>query len=280
MTKIKAQVGVNFEDWYYGCELNVDNVNNPNNIWQIGKPNKKVFNSSYSEPNAIITDTLKSYPINDTSIFELSMWRWMGNHGHTTILHFKYKIDADSLYDYGKIEFSTNKTNWYDIFEADTIFDNYFWESEKPVLTGYTKEWMDFSLYLTCIDRELPNSDTVFYRFTFISDSIDTGRDGWIIDNIELEDWYESISETGSNDFNSFFYPNPAKFSGTVEFENQQGYEIRLEIINLSGQILKGLTTKTSKIEIDLKDLCTGLYHYRLINYDNKTKSFGKFLIE
>jgi len=38
-----------------------------NNIWQVGKPAKSQFNSAYSIPNAIVTDTLHPYPSNITS---------------------------------------------------------------------------------------------------------------------------------------------------------------------------------------------------------------------
>ncbi|MDA3953800.1 MAG: transposase [Bacteroidales bacterium] len=34
-------------------------------IWQIGTPNKTFFDSAYSSPNAIITDTVNYYPINN-----------------------------------------------------------------------------------------------------------------------------------------------------------------------------------------------------------------------
>src|SRR4051812_30284690 len=40
-----------------------------NNIWQLGKPSKPVFDSAYSKPLALVTDTLHPYPINNTSSF-------------------------------------------------------------------------------------------------------------------------------------------------------------------------------------------------------------------
>lgn len=47
----------------------IDIAQNPDNIWQIGSPHKQVFNLGYSSDNAIVTDTLNSYPMNDTSSF-------------------------------------------------------------------------------------------------------------------------------------------------------------------------------------------------------------------
>ncbi len=47
----------------------IDTVSNPNNIWQIGSPQKTVISSAHSAPNVIITDTVNTYPPNNTSVF-------------------------------------------------------------------------------------------------------------------------------------------------------------------------------------------------------------------
>ena len=39
------------------------------NVWQIGMPQKTIFNMASTEPNAILTDTSGSYPANNTSRF-------------------------------------------------------------------------------------------------------------------------------------------------------------------------------------------------------------------
>ena len=43
----------------------------PQNIWQIGVPHKTFFNTAYTLPNAIVTDTMNVYPVNNSSAFEL-----------------------------------------------------------------------------------------------------------------------------------------------------------------------------------------------------------------
>jgi hypothetical protein len=66
---------INFEDWYYGEDrIYIDTISNQDNIWQVGQPNKIIFNTAYSEPNAIITDTSNHYPTNDTSSLLLFIW--------------------------------------------------------------------------------------------------------------------------------------------------------------------------------------------------------------
>ncbi|MFI5135825.1 MAG: hypothetical protein ACHQD9_08235 [Chitinophagales bacterium] len=43
------------------------------NIWEIGRPHKIFFDSAYSLPNAIVTDTLNPYPINNFSTFTIKI---------------------------------------------------------------------------------------------------------------------------------------------------------------------------------------------------------------
>ena len=58
-----------FDDTCHINKIEIDTTSNPNNIWQIGCPNKTEFDSANSFPNCIVTDTANPYPINDTSIF-------------------------------------------------------------------------------------------------------------------------------------------------------------------------------------------------------------------
>ena len=43
------------------------------NIWQIGKPQKIIFDSASTVPNAIVTDTINFYPINNISRFGIKI---------------------------------------------------------------------------------------------------------------------------------------------------------------------------------------------------------------
>jgi len=60
---------INFDNTNNIKSVFIDSVNFRHNVWQIGKPQKSIFKSAYSIPNAIVTDTINPYPINDTSSF-------------------------------------------------------------------------------------------------------------------------------------------------------------------------------------------------------------------
>ena len=52
---------VDFNDKSCLSQFYADTISNPNNIWQIGKPQKKTLDSAYSGRNALITDTTNYY---------------------------------------------------------------------------------------------------------------------------------------------------------------------------------------------------------------------------
>ena len=99
-----------FEDTAHYGKLFIDTVSFPDNIWQIGSPQKNILNEAFSPPNVIIPDTINSYSISDTSIFKvihrvniaLALEQKMELSGH-------YKVDSDSLEDFGMIEYSPDK---------------------------------------------------------------------------------------------------------------------------------------------------------------------------
>ncbi|MFI5220854.1 MAG: hypothetical protein ACHQK8_00905, partial [Bacteroidia bacterium] len=139
---------INFETKNYSNLLFID-TSNHKNIWQIGKPNKSKFDSAYSKPNALVTDTLNPYPINDTSRFIIKNSIGYGYLG--TSLGFYYKLNTDSLKDFGMIEISMDSgSHWYDIISNDSICHfAIWWPYTKPVLTGNTNGWAMFQLGLS-----------------------------------------------------------------------------------------------------------------------------------
>lgn len=276
---------INFDNEYGLENLFIDTISNDNNIWEIGAPDKIVFDSAYSLPNAICTDTANSYPVNDTSVFLI---RNLADGGfektHTVILGGRYKIDSDTLKDFGKIEFSPdNGVTWVDLL-TDTVYSEkgcYDWWSEKPTFTGKTDGWKEFYVWLAGFGWEFDiggwdANDTVIYRFTFISDSVQTNRDGWILDDLHFEDYYESIEERGFNSFNSSVFPNPAHHLVNIEFSNEASKNYNISIYDVNGRLTMSDDTRTGLIQFDLSNLSAGVYFYR-IKFENNI-SLGKIL--
>jgi len=238
-------------------------TSNPYNCWQIGRPNKTVFNSSYSPPNAIVTDTIHPYPVNNNSVFYLgfSLPDYNPWYYEETDLSFYFKLETDSLTDWGKIEFSidTGKT-YYNILQVSqfTVTDsagNIIASNgvgNPVVFTGTYHGWCYFSTK----QIELPYPDTIIYRFTFHSDSVQTNRDGWMIDNITYLSFWEGIQESGSG---FKIYPNPAKdFIKIRNSESRNPYS--LCFLDDMGIVRKKVENLQGDREVYVGDLAEGVY--------------------
>ncbi len=231
----QGQGYINFEKYKSGYWI--DSVKK--SIWQVGKPQKQVFDSAMSAPNVIITDILFPVPANDTSIFYLWHLRDKRLPFHVFSLDFYYQMDGDSS-DFGTIEMSSDTgKSWINIMTQDTIYNFKWWFNGKPVLNGSSNGWKHFYVDMTGWSSFLPDSttaDTLLFRFTYITDSDTTPHDGWMLDNISLYDWYEGIDElNGSSQMN--LYPNPV--SGELHIDlKHAGQNQRIRIFDCFGKLL------------------------------------------
>lgn len=116
-------------DFYFDNEtppfeyLYIDSVNNPQNIWQIGIPEKDNIPLPYSPNVSIVTDTMLPYPTNDTSSFIVAVCHYSqyGFAPYVAVSNWElnYYIDSDSLNDFGMIEISVDQGNtWWDLLSA------------------------------------------------------------------------------------------------------------------------------------------------------------------
>ena len=271
---------INFEDTTSIHHLRIDSVANQNNLWQVGVPQKTIFTGSYSWPKAKLTDTLHSYPTNDTSSFEIvnlatgEGWQWP----HTVILYANYKVNSDSLTDFGKIEISPdNGTTWIDLINDTTYSSYYQWYNNKPVLTGNSNGWQNFTVWLAGLGPlfNVHINDTILYRFTFISDSVETNKDGLMFDDFHFEDWAEGIKEVENNSLISIS-PNPASDELNIRRTNAIDKDA-VQILNYTGQVLFENSHFLGET-IAIRQLENGIY---LLKYSNtKNISIKKFIVQ
>ena len=82
------------------------------------------------------------------------------------------------------------------------------------------------------------------------------------------------------NETYSKVFPNPASTSITVSFDNANNEVFTFNMFNLSGQSVLSTETSQSAFQVDVSNLSTGLYTYRLISTDNTIKSMGQVIVE
>ena len=267
--------------------LTFDSISNQTNIWQIGKPQKTILNTTISSNTTneyvIITDSLAPYPINDTSSFTIQIP--IPEYATDFYLTGHYNSDTDSLNDYGKIEYSMdNGLNWVLISDDTLIYTNqnypndsiiwptYYNNSNQPiVLTGLSNGWQHFHINLLesyqIFDHTINQnwSDTALYRFTFISDNIFDNRDGLMFDNITIVNVFAfSIDENESNSIT--VYPNPL-ISNIINFENRGINQVKIYDLN-SKLVYDKDGLSISKVE--LPDLPKGVYLLNAITKENQ----------
>lgn len=260
-----------------------DTISNPNCNWQIGKPNKTIFNSSYSVPNSIVTDTINSVPPNDTSSFYLIHQRpFYGDSIHAFGLEFFYKLDGDST-DFGLIEISPDSgITWINMLTQDTTYQ-FSWALPKPTLTGSTNGWEHFSVYMSpwasCSDTfpVYMTSDSILFRFTYITNADSSAHDGWIIDDIYIVDApspFDGLNEIHSSDLIAI-YPNPVSQKLRIK-RNKNITKCSIQIYSYTGELVlshKNLVDDT----IDISFLADGSYLLKYV--DDNSYSINKFTV-
>lgn len=224
-------------DTFYHSLVIIDTTHYHHNIWQIGKPNKTVFRSALSLPKAIVTDTTQPYPDNDTSVFVLKAPSkaycpiYSGN-SPLVLFQFSYQLNIDSNA-VARLEISVDSgVHWVNV--KDSLPLHYSWYSTPVDLTVSTSGWnvLAISKCFYCPD----SSDTVLFRFTFISDSVYSGKDGWMIDNIDFHYWCEGYVPQILNSNLINIYPNPTKGNIYIHSNQQNSEHGSVIVYNMQGQ--------------------------------------------
>jgi len=273
------------EDWSFDgytpedYSVRIDTVSNPNNIWQIGVPQKTTINTAYSSPNVIITDTINSYPINDTSVFIFKYFNHDGYGGNHAQVAGYYEVSSDSLKDYGTIEISLDGGfTWINLI-TDYDYDSYYyWMSPKPVLTGNSHGWQYFIVELSGLGNvfNLSYGDSILLKFAFISDSIADTLDGLAYDSFQFCDGSEGIEEKTNASLISIF-PNPTDDILYITRLTQPERE-SVQIFNYIGQLVyEDHCFKSDNIITKKLNLKDGLYFLKYS--DTKSYVIKQFIV-
>lgn len=265
--------------WDYVLEI--DTTSNPNNIWQIGAPQKTIINAAYSSPNVIITDTLIHYPPNDTSVF---IFKHIDQGGysapHSAELAGYYNVNSDSLNDYGTIEISLDQgTTWVNLITDTTYSSYYYWMTPKPTLTGNSNGWQNFWVSLAPLGQvfNVNWGDTILLKFTFISDSISDSLDGLAYDSFQFCDGIEGIEEILNNNL-IVIYPNPTSDFLFINRRTQSRKE-SIKIFDYTGQLLiEDENFKNKTIDTKQLNLVDGFYFLRYS--DSGNYAMKKFIVQ
>ena len=255
------------------------------NVWQIGSPQKIIFDSAATSPNVIITDTINYYPSNNTSSFQYTITPWTT--WGVLAIQWKQKLDMDFGKDGGIIEFSVDGgATWQSAFDNPYVYNFYgFNESNLDTLltgeqafTGLDSTWKDIWL---CYDMTwLNNNDSIMVKHTIVSDSIDNNNEGWMMDNLLVHvTIIHTVNEVKQDEY-LVVAPNPT--SGRVEISTKKinEYHIieKMELLDSNGRVLENWDMIPTKFFIDISNYPNGLYYLNIKT--NKESKVSKIILQ
>lgn len=255
-----------------------------NNLWQIGKPQKTYFNSSYSFPNAIMTDTINSYSINNISEFTIKTPTYMGGWGGI-VMDFKHKYDTDSLIDGGTILVSEDGSTWTNLITSAGLFPFWtgfdFYPSTDTItslndlgFSGRSDGWQHASCFWN-----YPPADTLWLKFRFTSDGIQTNKEGWMVDTITFQYNLGIGIKELSTKTSYRIAPNPFKYYTIITLDNVVT-NATFNLYNSKGQRIRQLNNISGKqINVERGTLATGIYSFIIQIKDSKALT-GRLCID
>ena len=122
-------------------------------------------------------------------------------------------------------------------------------------------------------NAQIESLDNPIIRFRFVSDNINTQKEGWVIDNIIFRgyDIGGAISEQNRQSIEIF--PNPTNGIINIKYENINTSGLDFTVFNVSGKLM--IKNQISRNQINISGLKTGIYIY-VIEKDGFVINSGK----
>lgn len=245
-----------------------------NNIWQIGKPQKVIFDSAKTLPNALVTDTINYYPPNNISSFSFRVSHFgLGNTGIVAI-RWMQKLDIDTSGDGAMIEYTIDSgKTWKNALNNPQVYNFYgFNPANKDtlatgeyVLSGTDTTWRDIWLCFNSTSNWYGN-DSIQIRYTLISDTSTNNHEGWMIDNMRVQPTYIHTVKHTADAKALLVYPTVTKGPVTVQVEssNEDHHIKSIIVMNSEGRLLKEYYKSDLLQDIDLSSYPNGIYYLKI----------------
>lgn len=263
------------------CEYVV--VPNPTaNIWVRGESQKSILTCT---GGVMITDSVNTYPNETNASFEVHWPAW-NQYPFSLIMSFHHSMDSDSLLDGGMIEVSRDYgTTWTNVIEDQTnmlFLSNELYTTSDTLFTGEKGFSGTFVDRFTEIEwvwlfpiKDFP-TDTMYYRFRFISDTTDNTKEGWMISDIAFSyaDLGSGLEEIALFDFS--VAPNPS--NGWIEINSSSDAE-RAILRDLNGSIVQTELLGNKKV-LNYSGLSKGNYFLQLQSSDLRMSRVKHIIID
>lgn len=272
----------NFEGPASQNQLTLAIGTNTDNIWQVGVPQKTLFASASTTPNAIITLTAGTYPINNTSSFSLAV---PINYTYCSwcpfALQWNQKLDMEQGKDGGIVEFSTNNQTWYSAFTSTSTYQFYGFmpanvatiSTTEKAFTGTDNVWR--SIWLCISPQAVNTNDTIWFRFIFKSDGVETDQEGWVLDNFYAHQTFVHPVKEQSMNKSLVVYPNITNGVVNVEAKKIKPDDRidNISLLDVNGNMIEDYGPNFSKVVLDISKHPPGTYYLK-IRIGKKVESY------
>lgn len=253
---------------------------NADNIWQIGPPQKGIFDLAATVPNVIVTDTINFYSPDNNSVFSFSLYEESFYPG-ILAMQWKQKLDMSSGQDGGIIEFWNGQVGqWQNVFNNPYVYAFYGYLPENAdtlqngehCFSGTDSAWRDIWL---CFDINwLTYLDTLKFKYTFKSDEVAEEKEGWMMDNFMAHvTIIHSVNEKEQFEYVDV-WPNPTQGRISINTRKSDDFHIieKLELYNILGTLLQSFEYVPTRFFIDISDYPDGVYFLR-VETNKKTET-------
>jgi len=259
---------------------------NGTDLWVYGNSSK----TSFSNGLGFVTDSINSYPAGSKGILEYHMPRY-----YNDILLFEHKFETDSLTDGGYVRVSCDQGQSWHIAGTDemdnigcsswvTQYVNYpnsttTIQDTIPAFTG-SSDWAwsaiqfaDITVFQENLTSKTTVGDSIYFQFVFESDTIDSGKDGWMVRKI-VNATADVIAGINDNDHGEelVYYPNPTTDKIQVKLGTTAN-DVTINAYNSVGELVQSETRNI----IDILDYAMpkfkGVYLIQLVYEDGKVRN-------
>lgn len=260
----------------------VEIPNQSANIWVRGESQKSLLTST---GGVMITDSVNTYPNETNASFEVHWPAW-NQYPLSLIMSFHHSMDSDSLLDGGVIEVSRDYgTTWTNVIEDQTnmlFLSNELYTNSDTLFTGekgfsgtFVDRYTEIEWVWMFPIKDFP-TDTMYYRFRFISDTINNQKEGWMISDIAFSyaDLGTGLEEVALFDFS--IAPNPSNGLIQVNSKSEVGKAI---LRDLNGNIVQSELFGNKKV-LNYSGLSKGIYFLQLQTSDDRLSKVKRLIID
>ena len=241
------------------------------NAWQMGQPSKIFFDSAHFSLRALVTDSAGPIAPNTRSTVYMTVLR---DQGFIQVFYYQM-MDSDTLLEGGTVEVSLDGgLTWGNVLDsaylmpygAKPMFTGMFYSQQDtvaalggPGFSGHSDgwEWKEFGIFY----QDAPFTwDTIRLRFVFTSDSISNGREGWMIDDIQV--LFNHAGTVEIDPGQALVFPNP--FDAHLSVSAGYGQQVVLKVFDISGRCV-AMQEFNRTVEVDTHRWPAGVYGYELL---------------